>query len=179
MLSRPAIDIHAAHTRDAAALADIYNPYVLETTITFEEKAVVPSDMAARIAEAHDAGLPFLSAELGGAVVGFAYASKWKGRCAYRHSAETTVYVGRDHWRCGVGKALYVRLLDFLQQGGIHAAIGGIALPNESSVALHERLGFAQVACFKEVGYKFNRWIDVGYWQRLLSDPLDIKAAKR
>jgi phosphinothricin acetyltransferase len=98
---------------------------------------------------------------------GFAYASKWKGRCAYRHTAETTVYVARSHWRCGVGKALYMQLLELLQHARIHAAIGGIALPNDSSVALHERLGFVKVAQFKEVGFKFNRWIDVGYWQRL------------
>lgn len=169
MASRPDINIRAAHARDAAALADIYNPYVLETTITFEEKAIGSSDMAARIADIQETGLPFLSADVGGAVAGFAYASRWKGRCAYRHSAETTVYVGRDHWRLGVGKALYTQLLELLQQGGTHAAIGGIALPNESSVALHERLGFTKVAQFREVGFKFNRWIDVGYWQLLIN----------
>ena len=78
------------------------------------------------------------------------------------------MYVGREHWRCGVGTALYTRLLDLLQRASFHAAIGGIALPNESSIALHERLGFTQVAHFREVGFKFNRWIDVGYWQRLI-----------
>ena len=112
-------------------------------------------------------GLPFLLADVGGVPVGFAYASKWKGRCAFRHTAETTVYVGREHWRCGVGTALYTRLLGLLQRAGYHAAIGGIALPNESSITLHERLGFAQVALFREVGFKFNGWIDVGYWQLL------------
>lgn len=136
-------------------------------SITFEKVAVIPSDMAARVAEAIGAGLPFMLAHAREVPLGFAYASKWKGRCAYRHSVETTVYVGRDHWRCGVGMALYRRLLDLLQNSGIHAVIGGIALPNESSIALHERLGFVQVTQFREVGFKFNRWIDVGYWQRL------------
>ncbi len=160
-------DIRAATAADASALADIYNPYVLDSTITFEETAVSSPDMAARVAETVGGGLPFLIAHAEGTPLGFAYASKWKGRCAYRHSAETTIYVGRDHWRCGVGTALYVRVLDILQRGGYHAVIGGIALPNESSVRLHEKLGFAQVARFREVGYKFGKWIDVGYWQRL------------
>ena len=125
--------------------------------------------MAARVAEADGVGLPFLMAEVRSVPVGFAYASKWKGRCAYRHTAETTVYVKHDCWRCGVGKALYTQLLERLQHAGTHAAIGGIALPNESSIALHERLGFVKVAQFREVGFKFNQWIDVGYWQLLIS----------
>ena len=160
-------EIRAATEADAAALADIYNPYVLGTIVTFEESAIRPLDMVARIAEAAGAHLPFLVAQAAGVPVGFAYASKWKGRCAYRYSAETTVYVGSSHWRRGLGKALYTKLLDLLQRSGCHAAIGGIALPNESSVRLHEVLGFTQVAHFREVGFKFDKWIDVGYWQRL------------
>ena len=161
------IEIRRATEADAPALADVYNPYVVDSIITFEETPVSLSDMAARVAEVDSVGFPFLVAEARGLPVGFAHASKWKGRCAYRHTAETTVYVGRDHWRLGVGMALYRRLLELLQQSGIHAAIGGIALPNEASIALHERLGFVQVARFREVGFKFGRWIDVGYWQRL------------
>ena len=166
-LSPRDVEIQAATEADAAALADIYNPYILETTITFEEQAVTSSEMASRVVEADDTGLPFLLARTEGVPAGFAYASKWKGRCAYRHSAETTVYVGRDRWRRGIGTALYTKLIDLLQGAGIHAAIGGIALPNEPSIALHERLGFTKVAQFREVGFKFNRWIDVGYWQLL------------
>lgn len=167
LASRRDITIQAATRADASSLADIYNPYVLETTITFEEQAIAPSEMASRVAETDKAGLPFLIARAEGAPVGFAYASRWKGRCAYRYSAETTVYVARDSWRCGVGTALYTQLLDLLHGAGIHAAIGGIALPNEPSIALHERLGFTKVAQFREVGFKFNQWIDVGYWQLL------------
>jgi phosphinothricin acetyltransferase len=152
---------------DAARLAEIYNPYVLETTVTFEESALTPSIMATRIAEAANARLPFLVADVTGEPAGFAYASSWKGRCAYRYSAETTVYVERSHWGHGLGTALYQALLDLLRGSGIHAVIGGIALPNEPSIRLHERLGFTQVAQFREVGFKFGKWIDVGYWQRL------------
>jgi phosphinothricin acetyltransferase len=159
--------IRAARESDAAALAGIYNPYVIDTTITFEESAVDSSEMAARVNETNVSGLPFLMADIEGSAAGFAYASKWKGRCAYRHTVETTVYVDRKHWQRGIGKTLYTRLLELLQGEGFHAAIGGIALPNEPSVALHERLGFAKVAQFREVGFKFDRWIDVGYWERL------------
>ena len=159
--------IRAAADLDAAAIADIYNPYVIETTITFEETAVDISEMTARVAEATELRFPFLVAEIAGAPAGFAYASKWKGRCAYRYTAETTVYVDRDCWRLGVGTALYARMLDLLKDAGYHAAIGGIALPNEASIGLHERMGFRQVAQFNEVGFKFGKWIDVGYWQRL------------
>lgn len=165
---RPHVAVRAATEADAPAIAAIYNPHVLSTSITFEETAVEPADMARRVAETFGAQLPFLLAEVSGVPAGFAYASKWKGRCAYRHTVETTVYVERSHWRCGVGKALYMRLLTLLKVAGIHAAIGGIALPNESSIALHERLGFTKVAQFREVGFKFNRWIDVGYWELLL-----------
>lgn len=164
---RPPVAVRAATAADAPVLTAIYNPYVLTTSITFEETAVDPADMAGRVAETVSVQLPFLLAEVSGAPAGFAYASKWKGRCAYRHTVETTVYVERNHWRCGVGKALYVQLLERLQRAGFHAAIGGIALPNESSIALHERLGFTKVAQFREVGFKFNQWIDVGYWQFL------------
>ena len=167
----PALDfrIRGAGHGDAAALADIYNPYVLETTITFEEAAVSAADMAARVAEAAECRLPFLVAETAGIPVGFACASKWKGRCAYRYTAETTVYVDRRSWQRGVGSSLYATVLDTLKEAGYHAAIGGIALPNEASIGLHERLGFTQVAHFREVGFKLNRWVDVGYWQRLLA----------
>jgi L-amino acid N-acyltransferase YncA len=168
-VSRPDATIRHATAEDASRLADIYNPYVLTTTVTFEEAAIGPADMAARIAEAADARLPFLVAVVDGSTVAFASASRWKGRCAYRYSAETTVYVMQGHWQRGLGRALYSTLLDLLQRSGCHAAIGGIALPNEPSIRLHERLGFEQVAQFREVGFKFDRWIDVGYWQRLLT----------
>jgi phosphinothricin acetyltransferase len=125
--------------------------------------------MATRIGESAEARLPFLVAVVDDVTLGFASASRWKGRCAYRYSAETTVYVTQSHWQRGVGKALYSTMLGLLQRSGCHAAIGGIALPNESSIRLHERLGFTQVAQFREVGFKFNRWIDVGYWQRLFA----------
>ena len=159
--------IRSATPADAAAICAIYNHYVLETTITFEESAVIPEDMETRIRETLQS-LPWLVCEDDAGIHGFAYASKWKGRCAYRHSAEVTVYLDPNSTGRGLGSQLFEALLADLRQRTVHAVIGGIALPNAASIALHERLGFRKVAHFEQVGWKFNRWIDVGYWQLLL-----------
>ena len=161
-------DIRPATTGDAAGVAAIYNPYVADSTITFEIESVTPGEMAARIGEAQSANLPWLVAVEGDAIIGYAYASKWKGRCAYRYAVESTVYLDAARQGQGIGKALYVALIDELRTRSLHTVIGGIALPNPASVALHERLGFEQVAQFKQVGFKQDRWVDVGYWQILL-----------
>ena len=159
--------IRPATTADAAAICAIYNHYVLETTITFEEAPVPPAEMEARIRETLQS-LPWLIWEDDASIHGFAYASKWKGRCAYRHTAEVTIYLDPKSTGRGLGLQLYQSLLTDLRQRSLHAVIGGIALPNAASIALHERLGFRKVAHFEQVGWKFNRWIDVGYWQLLL-----------
>lgn len=153
---------------EAADIAQIYNHYITHTIITFEEEIVSDDVIAERIQEVQLSQLPWLVAEQDGEILGYAYASKWQGRCAYRYSAEVTVYLSPDHVGKGIGFALYSKLLPALKSQGIHVALGGIALPNEASVKLHEKLGFLKVAQFKEVGFKFNRWIDVGYWQRIL-----------
>ena len=162
--------IRAARRTDAAALARIYNHYVEHTTVTFEEEPVTPAEMAKRWAAADRAGLPFLVAESAGRVLGYAYASPWKGRCAYRFSVEVSVYLEAAHVGQGLGTRLYARLFPLLRRKGFHVAIGGIALPNPGSVALHENFGLRQVARFAEVGFKLGRWIDVGYWQRILAE---------
>lgn len=160
--------IRNAEILDANAVARIYNPYVVDSVITFEEQIVADEQMAERIREVLDSHLPWLVDEEDGVVRGFAYASKWKGRCAYRYSVETTVYLRQDATGQGLGHRLYAELLDRLRDRKLHVAIGGIALPNPASIALHERLGFRKVAHFSEVGFKFGRWIDVGYWERML-----------
>lgn len=159
--------IRSVGTADAEAVCAIYNPYVLGTAITFEEIAVTPVEMEGRICETL-AALPWLIWEQDGDVRGYAHASKWKGRCAYRHSAEVTVYVDAQFTGRRIGTQLYQTLLDELRERSFHTAIGGIALPNAASIALHEKLGFRKIAHFEQVGWKFSRWIDVGYWQVLL-----------
>ena len=154
---------------DAAAIASIYNYYILHTVITFEEQVVAVDDMAERIRQSKSSGLPWLVAKEGDEVIGYAYASKWKGRCAYRFAVEVTVYLSVKATANGWGTKLYEALFAALKQGAFHTVIGGIALPNEASIALHEKFGMQQVAHFKEVGFKFEEWIDVGYWQGQLN----------
>ncbi|MCH8503330.1 MAG: N-acetyltransferase family protein [Ectothiorhodospiraceae bacterium] len=163
------VRVRAAAPEDAEAVACIYNHYVKQTVVTFEEEVVSASEITRRIDEVQDASLPWLVAERDdGLLAGYAYATMWRPRRAYRFSVEVTVYVHPDHGARGIGSALYRRLLTELRDGGFHAAMGGIALPNDASVRLHEKFAFKKVAHFEEVGFKFNRWIDVGYWQRLL-----------
>lgn len=158
--------IRDAVAADAARIAEIYNHYVLHTIVTFEEETIGADEMAKRMDEVRAASLPWLVAEAAGRVAGFAYASKWKGRCGYRFSTEVTVYLDHDAGGRGLGSTLYGDLFPMLVDRGVHAAMGGIALPNRASVALHEKFGMQKVAHFKEVGFKFGTWIDVGYWQK-------------
>jgi L-amino acid N-acyltransferase YncA len=160
--------LRPASAADAEAIARIYNYYVLDTVITFEEEPVSESTMATRVAEVQDSSLPWLVAELESTVVGYAYASKWKVRSAYRYSLETTIYLEHGRGRRGIGTRLYGELLAILRARGMHVAIGGAALPNDASAALHEKLGFQHVATFHQVGFKHDRWVDVAYWQLVL-----------
>jgi phosphinothricin acetyltransferase len=153
---------------DAEGLCAIYNHYVRHTVVTFEEEPIDPEEMARRVDAVRAAGLPWQVLETSGGVTGYAYADRWKRRSAYRHSVETTIYLAPGAVGHGLGSRLYTEFLSALRKLPIHAAMGGIALPNPRSVALHERCGFRKVAHFDQVGRKFGRWIDVGYWQRLL-----------
>ncbi len=166
--SRPALTIRDAAPEDAAAIAAIYNHYVTDSVVTFEIEPVASADMAVRLDETTALGLPWLVADGDGHVAGFAYASRWKGRCAYRYAVESTVYIAPGETGRGFGEALYAALLERIRDASMHAVIAGISLPNEASVRLHEKLGFRKIGHFAEVGYKFDRWIDVGYWQLLL-----------
>lgn len=159
--------VRACNPADAAAICDIYNYYVRETIVTFEETPVAAPEMAQRIRDV-TTRFPWYVAEEEGAVLGYAYAARWKARSAYRFSVETTVYVAPDHVRRGLGAALYRPLIAELRRLGVHAAVGGIALPNPASIALHEKLGFRKIGQFIEIGRKLDRWVDVGYWQLIL-----------
>ncbi len=159
--------IRPATIHDAAAIRDIYNYYVLNTTISFEENLVGIEEMQNRIAQ-HKPELPWLVCVDEEQVLAYAYATPWRVRSAYRFSVETTVYVAREQIGKGLGTQLYRTLIDQLRSLQLHSAIAGIALPNQGSVALHESIGFKKVAEFEEVGMKFDEWVNVGYWQLLL-----------
>lgn len=159
--------IRACTPRDAAAICEIYNSFVRDTIITFEETPVAAAEMAQRLADV-TARFPWLVADEQGAIAGYAYATPWKARSAYRFAVETTVYVAPGYLRRGLGTALYRELIAALRKLDVHCAVGGIALPNPASVALHEKLGFNKIGQFVEVGRKFDRWVDVGYWELIL-----------
>jgi len=161
--------IRACEARDIAAVCSIYNFYIVNTVITFEEVILSEDEMAARVNVCQKI-FPWLVCEVDGEVVGYAYASRWKERSAYKNTVEVTVYLKNGVARKGYGRHLYSTLLEALRKLNVHVALGCIALPNDASVALHEACGFKSVAHFSEVGRKFERWLDVGYWEKKLSD---------
>ena len=167
--------IRKAESSDAAGIADIYNYYIKNTIITFEEKEVTQDEISRRIEDVSSDSLPWIGAEKEKRIVGYAYASKWKTRSAYRFSLESTVYLEQNSVGSGTGSMLYNELLSILKDTGTHVVLAVIALPNPSSIALHEKFGFRKAAHFNEVGIKFNKWIDVGYRQLLLHSKYHFK----
>lgn len=151
-------------TRDAAACAAIYAPHVEGSQVSFEEQAPDAAEMAARI-ERYSASHAWLVAEREGKVVGYAYATAFNERSAYRWSTSVSVYVGEGARGEGVGRALYEALFDRLRDRGFRMATAGITLPNEASCALHQSLGFELVGVNREIGWKQGAWRDVGWYQ--------------
>ena len=178
--------IRLATEGDAPAIAEIYAPSVLATPITFESVPPGPAEIAERIVQTLPRW-PWLVYELDGVVVGYAYASAFAQRVCYRWSVTTTVYVREGHWRRGIGRRLYVALLNLLAQQGFRSAYAGITLPNENSVALHKSMGYEPVGVYHDAGHKLGRWHDVAWYQRALqpnaprveehpAEPVDVKA---
>jgi len=160
--------IRPVKRQDAQALADIYNHYVKNTVITFEEDCINNNEMIKRIEKITNLDLPWLVIEENDVLLGYAYATPWKARSAYRFSVEATVYLTPKEQGKGLGTELYQALISELKQKSIHSVLGGITLPNPASVALHEKLGMTKVAHFHQVGRKFDQWLDTGYWQLTL-----------
>jgi len=160
--------IRQALISDAEAIQAIYAPIVENTPISFEEMPPSADEMASRITATIEHGYPYLVADQDGDAVAYAYAGQHRARAAYRWSVDVTIYVAEAARGAGIGKALYEELLQQLRQAEFHAAFAGIALPNPGSVALHEAVGFTHVGTYQEVGFKFGRWHDVGWWQRIL-----------
>ena len=156
---------------DAAAICEIYNHYIEKTTISFEEMPLEISAMQERILGI-SGKYPYLvweddNAE-GRQINGYAYINTWKERSAYRFSAEISVYVRHGFEGRGTGRLLMENLLKEVRKTSIHSIVAGITLPNDRSIALHEKFGFKKIAQFEEIGKKFNKWLDVGYWELLL-----------
>jgi phosphinothricin acetyltransferase len=179
------VRLRAASPGDAAAVAAIYAPYVTDSTVTFETEPPTAQEMRGRM-EAVAGRFPWLVAEeADGSLAGYAYACPFRARAAYRFAVETTVYLRPEASGRGLGARLYGPLLTALERQGFTQAIAAVALPNDASVALHERLGFGHAGTYAQVGYKLGRWLDVGLWQRPLAavrdpqlEPLPLEAIR-
>ncbi|MDR1416689.1 MAG: GNAT family N-acetyltransferase [Prevotellaceae bacterium] len=161
--------IRRVNEEDAGAVAAIYSYYVAHTTISFETEPVSEEDMRERIARI-SAEYPYFVYEKDGVVVGYCYAALWKKRRAYSRTVESTVYISPDHRREGIGIALMDKLIGELRKMCVHAVIACIYIPNDGSVAMHEKLGFTKASHFRQVGWKFGRWLDVGDWELVLDN---------
>jgi phosphinothricin acetyltransferase len=155
--------------RDAGACAAIYAPYVRDTPISLEERVPDAQELAERI-EHTTKTHPWLVAQDGDTLIGYAYATRHRERACYRWATDVAVYVAPQRQRRGVGRALYRTLFERLAQQGFRIACAGITLPNEASVGLHESLGFEAVGTYRRIGWKFGAWHDVGWWQLQLGE---------
>ncbi|MBM7068590.1 arsinothricin resistance N-acetyltransferase ArsN1 family B [Actibacterium sp. 188UL27-1] len=151
---------------DIDQIVEIYAPYVLETAISFEDDVPDSAEMRDRVQNITAASYPYLVAERAGQILGYAYAGPHRSRAAYRYSVDVTVYIKSECHRQGIGRVLYDQLFEELGRGRFQRAFAAIALPNVSSVGLHTALGFELVGVYHKVGYKFDRWHDVSWWQR-------------
>lgn len=165
--------IRIAQKADAASMIGWYGPLITETAISFETQPLTLDALEQRM-DAIQARYPWLVCELDGALAGFSYAGPHRPRPGYLWSVETAIYVAAEHRRRGVARALYTSLLSLLRLQGFQSAYAGITLPNESSVALHESLGFEPVGVYRNAGYKLGKWHDAGWWQiQIRDDPPD------
>ena len=154
---------------DTQMICSIYNHYIENTVITFETQLLTTDEMYQRISILIENQELFLVAEVDQKIAGYAYIHTWNGRSAYSATKEMSIYLDNKHTGQNIGTLLYQQLFyEIKQKANIHVLIAGITLPNEPSIRLHEKFGFEQVSHMKEVGYKFDKWLDVGHWQLIL-----------
>ena len=166
----PKVDFKIRNVRfeDLNQLCNIYNHFVVNTTITFDTSIKTYEEFAEEMNEIIKE-YPFLLVEQNDQILGYAFVSKWKSRRAYNYTVESSIYLDPGSHQKGIGSILYNELITEIKKSKIHSVIAGITLPNDISIRLHEKLGFTKIAQFKEVGYKFEKWLDVGYWELILS----------
>lgn len=157
--------VRNAEPRDAAATAAIYAHHVAHGTASFDTEPREPADMAAKIAECQRSGWPFLVAEADGEVVGYAYATQFRDRPAYRSTCEDSIYVGPGHVGQGIGTLLLNALIDAATAAGFRQMIAVVGGAEPASVAVHVKAGFVEAGRMKSVGRKFGRWLDTLYLQ--------------
>lgn len=174
-MSTPSVIVRDATDHDIPAVQHIYADHVLHGTGSFEEVPPSAPQMAMRWVDVHRLGLPYLVAELAGELVGYAYASAYRPRPAYRHTIEDSVYVARRHHRLGIGRTLLAALIARCEVGPwrqMIAVIGDSA--NTGSIVLHQHLGFRHAGTLENVGFKHGRWLDSVLMQRTLGQGAQV-----
>jgi phosphinothricin acetyltransferase len=161
-------DIRPATASDAAAISAIYDHYVRTTSHNFEYETPDAAEIARRMEDVRTAGLPYLVALVKGNIVGYAYATQWRPRPAYRFAVEDSLYVDKEWAGRGIGRQLLTALIEGCRKAGIKQMVAGIGGDNPASVALHTGLGFKHIGVLRNVGYKFERWLDLTLMQRTL-----------
>lgn len=164
----PDVIIRPAVEDDLAGIAAIYQHEILASVATFDLEPPPPSYWEERLAGQHAGDHLLVATGAGENVVGFAYSWSYRPRPAYRLTRETSVYLVPAVRRQGIGRQLYLALLGAVAASGMHTAVALVALPNPDSVALHRACGFQLVGTMREVGFKFDRWVDVAWYQKLL-----------
>jgi len=167
--------IRSALSSDASSILDIYAPYIANTAVSFETEVPSVEDFTQRIM-GNQESCPWLVYESGGLIAGYAYASKHRDRAAYQWSLESSVYVNEGFRQQGIATKLYQTLFQILKYQGCRNLYAGITLPNEKSVNFHQKMGFNKIADYKNIGYKFNSWHTVGWYELQLNDYSDAPA---
>jgi len=156
--------IRPLHINDTKALLDIYNYYVLNTTVTFDIEALSIEIFIEKLNQIN-VDYPFIVYEEDNEILGYAYGSRFRPKPAYNFVVESTVYVKHTEHGKQIGTKLYAELIRLLKVTNLHTVLGVLTIPNEASIKLHEKFGFEQVANLKEVGFKFGEWQNIGIWQ--------------
>lgn len=156
--------IRALDIKDTRAILEIYNYYVLNSTVTFDIDTITFDAFSEKL-KLISANYPFIVFEENNEILGYAYGSRFRPRPAYNYVAESTVYVKHTAHGKQIGTKLYAELIKLLKETNLHTVLGVLTIPNDASIKLHEKFGFEQVANLKEVGFKFGEWQNIGIWQ--------------
>ena len=161
--------VRVAKKEDAKAILEIYKPYILQTAFSFETEVPSVDEFSARI-EKYLQKYPWLVAEIKGQITGYVYGSIHREREAYQWTCECSVYIHDDFKGKGIGSELYAALFSIMKTQGYRNVYAGITMPNEASEKMHQRSGFEKFAEYKNVGCKFGRWHNVGWWRLQINE---------
>jgi phosphinothricin acetyltransferase len=160
--------VRTATVHDLPAMLVIYNDIILNTTAVYDYEPHIIEMRQQWFATKQEQGFPVFVAEDNGAIVGFSSFGTFRTWTGFKHTVENSIYVSAEHRGKGIGKLLLPPLIDAAKELKLHAIVAGIDATNMTSIKLHEKFGFVEVAHFKEVGYKFDRWLDLVFMELII-----------